>query len=219
MKKNILVSASILSADFSQFGDDIRRTEDAGVDALHFDLMDGHFVPNLTFGPMMVQCVRKITKLPFHAHLMVLHPEMYFKELAEAGTQMISVHYEATSQLHSALQRIRALGMKPSIALNPGTPVSVIEPLLGDVDGVLVMSVNPGFAGQKFIELAVPKVAELKKLRAQKKYKYVIEVDGGINDQTAKNVVKAGVDVLAAASYLFRAKDMSAAVQSLKHQK
>lgn len=217
MKRNILVSASILSADFARFGDEVQRAEDAGVDAFHFDLMDGHFVPNLTFGPMLVQCVRKLTKLPFHAHLMVLHPEMYFKELADAGAQMVSVHVEAATHLHGALQRIRALGMKPSIAVNPATPVSVIEPLLGDVDGVLVMSVNPGFAGQKFIELAVPKVAELKKLRAQKKYKYVIEVDGGINEQTAKKVAAAGVDVLAAASYLFKAKDMRSAVKSLKN--
>ncbi len=216
MKRNILVSASILSADFASFGEEIQRAEKSGVDAFHFDLMDGHFVPNLTFGPMLMQCVRKLTKLPFHAHLMVLHPEMYFKELADAGAQMVSVHVEAATHLHGALQTIRALGMKPSIAVNPATPVSVIEPLLGDVDGVLVMSVNPGFAGQKFIELAVPKIAELKKLRARKKYSYAVEVDGGINDHTAKKVIAAGVDVLAAASYLFKAKDMRAAVKALK---
>lgn len=216
MKKHIQVSASILSADFSKFSDEIRRAEHAGVDAFHFDLMDGHFVPNLTFGPSFLACVRNTSKLPFHAHLMVLHPEMYFEELKEAGAQTVSVHAEAVTHLHAALKKIRQLGMKASVALNPGTPVSVVEPLLSEVDGVLVMSVNPGFAGQKFIELAVPKAAQLAQIRKQKKYSYVIEVDGGVQDVNAGKLKKAGVDILAAASFLFKAKDMRAAVQSLK---
>lgn len=219
MKKHIQVSASILSADFSKFSDEIRRAEHAGVDAFHFDLMDGHFVPNLTFGPSFLACVRNASKLPFHAHLMVLHPEMYFEELKEAGAQTVSVHAEAVTHLHAALKKIRQLGMKASVALNPGTPVSSVETILGDVDGVLVMSVNPGFAGQKFIELAVPKAAQLAQIRKQKKYSYVIEVDGGVQDVNAGKLKKAGVDILAAASFLFKAKDMRAAIHSLKYPK
>ena len=231
MTKPIEISASILSADFAKLGEDVRRSEAAGVDRFHIDCMDGHFVPNLTIGPLIVQAVRPHTKRPLEAHLMIEHPGDYIESYAKAGADIIQIQVECYGQRKSSCQqwnqwpkevdavdvaglrrdlaRIRALGKKAFIVINPGTPLT--EDVLGDCDGVLIMSVNPGYAGQKFMGEVLPKVERLKKV-----FKGDIAIDGGVNAQTAPAVVKAGAHVLITASYLFGAPDLSQVVKHLK---
>lgn len=205
----VKIAPSILSADFGKLNEEIASIE-AAADWIHVDIMDGHFVPNLTFGPPIVKCIK--SKLPLDCHLMVEHPEMYLKELAEAGVYSVTVHVEATVHLHKVLTQIRDLGMKAAVSLNPGTALSAIEAVLPMVDMVLVMSVNPGFGGQKFIDLALDKVRLLRQMKPD----LLIQIDGGVNAETAKLCREAGADILVAGSYVFGAVDRVQAINSLK---
>lgn len=210
------IAPSILSADFANLERDIKLVEKHGADWIHIDAMDGHFVPNLTLGANVVSAIRRITNLTLDCHLMVSNPETLIEPFAKAGADIISVHYEATNHLHRLIQQIKSYNVKAGVVINPATSVSVIEPILSDVDLVLVMTVNPGFGGQTFIPETLEKIKQLDALRQQKGYKYVIEVDGGIKQDTAKMCKEAGVDVAVAGSYIYEADDIARAIQSLK---
>lgn len=197
-------SASVLSADFSRLGAVVREVEAVGLDMLHFDVMDGRFVPNISFGALIQRAVRDLTSLPFDTHLMIVEPERYLEDFLTAGSNLISVHVETCPHLHRTLQMIRSGGAKPSVVVNPSTPVTTIEPVLTEVDQVLVMSVNPGFSAQQFIEGVLPKVEQLRLIREARQLNFDIEIDGGINPQTAPLAVAAGVNVLVSASSLFQ---------------
>ena len=214
-----LIAPSILSADFSRLGEEVQAVTKAGADWIHFDVMDGRFVPNITIGPLVLQSLKGKGFPPMDVHLMIVEPEKYVADFAKAGAEYITVHVEASPHLHRTLQMIRAAGAKPGVVLNPHTPVSSIQHVLGMVDLVLLMSVNPGFGGQAFIPEVLPKCAELAEVRARGNHKFLIEIDGGVNDKTAPDLVKAGADVLVAGSYVFGAKDYATAISSLKGNK
>ncbi len=208
----VLLAPSILSADFSRLGEQVRQVEQAGADLLHLDLMDGHFVPNLTFGPLVVRALRPVTRLPFYAHLMVESPEWLLEPLAEAGVQALLVHPEACRHLHRVVARIHELGCRAGAALNPSTPLTVLEEILPDLDVVLLMTVNPGFGGQAFIPGAVDKIARLRRILGERGLERLeLAVDGGIDESTAPAVVKAGANVLVAGAAVFAASDGPAA--------
>lgn len=211
------VAPSILSADFANLERDVKKVEQLGADWIHIDAMDGQFVPNLTLGANVVSALRPVTKLPLDCHLMVANPERFISDFAKAGADYISVHVEATPHIHRAIQQIKQEQVKAGVVINPGTPVSSIEAVLADVDLVLVMTVNPGFGGQQFIDTTLEKVKQLVALRAENNYHYLIEVDGGVNAETAKKCAKAGVDVAVAGSYVYNATDMAAAINSVKY--
>lgn len=201
---SIRIAPSILAADFSKLGEEISAVSDAGADFIHIDVMDGHFVPNLTIGPGVVKDLRKTTKLPFDVHLMISPVDPFITEFINAGAEILSVHPESGPHLHRTLQTIRAAGAKAGIALNPATPLSVVEPVLGDIDLVLVMSVNPGFGGQKFISSQLKKIAMLRAMIDKAGLEIEIEVDGGVDKTTARDVVSAGATILVAGSAVFR---------------
>ena len=213
----IQIAPSILSADFGKLNADIATVEPY-VDLLHVDIMDGHFVPNITMGPVIVKSIQ--TKLPIDLHLMIEHPEMYIEEFVKAATAnglpkekvSVTVHQEACKHLHRVIQLIKSFGVKAAVSINPATPVEMIRDVLGDLDMVLVMSVNPGFGGQKFIPVALEKIREIRKLKPD----LDIEVDGGINAETAKQCVEAGANILVAGSYVFGAEDRKKAIESLR---
>ena len=203
MAQNIKISPSILSADFSILGDEIKSLEKAGADLIHVDVMDGHFVPNITMGPPIIKMVRKCTKLPFDVHLMISPVEKYIKAFADAGADIITIHPEATDNLKRAVSTIKSLGKKAGVSLNPKTPISALIDVINDIDLILVMSVNPGFAGQSFMGEVLPKVSELRKMINDKKLKIDIEIDGGINFETAPLAVKAGANILVSGTTIF----------------
>ena len=203
MAQNIKISPSILSADFSILGDEIKSLEQAGADLIHIDVMDGHFVPNITMGPPIIKMVRKCTKLPFDVHLMISPVEKYIKVFADAGSDIITIHPEATDNLKRAVGTIKSFGKKAGVSLNPKTPISALMDVINDIDLILIMSVNPGFAGQSFMSEVLPKVTELRKMINDKKLKIDIEIDGGINFETAPLAVKAGANILVSGTTIF----------------
>ena len=202
--KKIQISPSILSADFSQLGDEIKRLENAGADMIHVDVMDGHFVPNLTIGPPVIKALRKYTGLIFDVHLMISPVHKYIKDFADAGADIITIHPEATEDLSQSLKHIKTLKKKVGVSLNPNTKIDSIRNELENIDLILVMSVYPGFGGQKFIPEVIEKIKLLKKIRDEKKYKYDIEVDGGINFQNSKSVIDAGANILVSGTTIFK---------------
>ena len=213
----IKIAPSILSADFTRLGADVRAVEEGGVDRIQIDVMDGRFVPNITFGTLAVEAVRPLTKLALEAHLMVQPPEEFIEKFARAGADTIIIHQEATPHLHGALQHIRSLGKKAGVALNPSTPAALICEILDLVDLVLVMTVNPGFGGQTFIAETLGKIREVRNALRLRGRDCEVEVDGGINLQTAHRVVEAGADVLVAGSAVFDSKQgVAAAIQQLR---
>lgn len=217
MTPKALLAPSLLSADFSQLASEVRSVEKAGADWLHVDVMDGHFVPNLTVGPLIVEALKPLTKLPLDCHLMVSEPERWVDAFAKAGADIITVHAEATPHLDRLLNHIReTAGCKAGVSLNPATPLSQIEEVLGLVDLVLVMSVNPGFGGQKFIESTLSKIERLNEIRDASKANFLIEVDGGVNASNIARLRKAGTDVFVAGSAVFAQQDRAKAIQELR---
>ena len=213
MKK---IAASILSSDFTRLADEIAAVEAAGVDWLHIDVMDGHFVPNLTIGPPVIQKIKKVSRIPLDVHLMIQHADLYLEDYVKAGAEYLSVHVEASPHLHRTLTRIRELGAKPSVALNPHTPIDSMGYVLEEVDMVLLMSVNPGFGGQSFIPAVLKKAQELSKIRKEHGLKFLIEMDGGIKTENVDEVSKAGIDVFVVGSGIFHSKDYHSTVSEMR---
>ncbi len=217
MARNIKVAPSILSADFSRLGEEIKSVEAAGADIIHVDVMDGHFVPNITIGPLIVEAARKTTKLPLDVHLMITNPELYIADFARAGADYISVHVETAVHLNRLVQSIREhKGVKAAVALNPATPLESLDYVLADVDMVLIMSVNPGFGGQAFIPSALDKIARLRKRIDDLGLKTEIEIDGGVKPANAAGIAGAGADILVAGSAVFGAKDYASAIRGIR---
>tara|TARA_Y100001960_G_C14404671_1_gene695186 strand:- start:34 stop:693 length:660 start_codon:yes stop_codon:yes gene_type:complete len=200
----IKISPSILSADFSQLGNEIKRLEDGGADMIHVDVMDGHFVPNLTIGPPVIKALRGNTKLPFDVHLMISPVHKYIKDYADAGADIITFHPEATNNLKESIQHVKNLGKKVGVSLNPDTQINLIEEFLTEINLVLIMSVHPGFGGQKFIHKVLDKIKELKIIKVKKNLNFDIEVDGGINFDNSKLVIEAGANILVSGTTIFK---------------
>lgn len=210
------IAPSILAADYANFATELKRVEETDAEYVHIDIMDGQFVPNISFGADVVASMRKHSKLVFDCHLMVVEPERYVDAFAQAGADIMTIHVEATKHIHGTLQKIKAAGMKAGVVINPGTPVEALVPVLGLVDQVLIMTVNPGFGGQAFIPEMMAKVEAVTKMRQEAGYDFDIEVDGGIDNTTIKAAAKAGANVFVAGSYLFKASDLPAQVQTLR---
>lgn len=213
---NNKIAPSILAADYANFASELKRIEETSAEYVHIDIMDGQFVPNITFGADVVASMRKHSKLVFDCHLMVVNPERFVDAFAQAGADIMTIHAESTLHIHGALQKIKKAGMKAGVVINPGTPVSAIEPVLSLVDQVLIMTVNPGFGGQAFIPEMLEKVQKVAKIRDEKGYDFDIEVDGGVDNKTVKACYQAGANVFVAGSYLFKASDLTAQVETLR---
>ena len=211
-----IISPSLLAADFLNLKDEIEMINNSEADWLHLDVMDGVFVPNISFGFPILEAVSKVCTKPLDVHFMIVHPERYIEQTARLGTMMMNVHYEACTHLHRTIQEIHAAGMKAGVTLNPATPVCVLEDIIRDVDMVLLMGVNPGFGGQKFIENTIRKVERLRKMIREAETHTLIEVDGGVQAETAPRLVKAGVNVLVSGSYVFKSTDPCSTIQALK---
>ncbi len=211
-----LIAPSILSADFSRLGEEVKAVEQVGADWIHVDVMDGHYVPNITIGPLVVEAVKRATELPLDVHLMIENPDQFLEDFAMAGSALITVHVEACVHLHRTIQAIKAWGIKAGVSLNPATPLSSIEWIMEDVDLVLIMSVNPGFGGQEFIPQALQKIRDLKPMISSKNPNVLIEVDGGINQKTIRSVAEAGADVFVAGSAIFGSSDYGKTIGKLR---
>ena len=212
----VKIAPSILSANFAKLGEEITEVENGGADYIHVDVMDGHFVPNITIGPLIVEAIRPVTDLPLDVHLMIENPDRYIPSFAKAGASIISVHQEACPHLHRTIQLIKDQGVKAGVVINPATPVEMIKETLSYVDLVLVMTVNPGFGGQSFIHETLPKIKRLDELRKEHQYSFELEVDGGVNAATAKLCTDAGADVLVAGSAIFNKEDRKAAIAEIR---
>ncbi len=212
----IKIAPSLLSANFAYLADEIKKVEAAGADLLHLDIMDGHFVPNLTFGPPVIAALRQVTKLPFDVHLMVTNPQELIEPFVQAGADILTVHAETAPHMHRLIQTIKASGVRAAVSLNPATSLTTIEEVLSDLDMVLIMSVNPGFGGQQFIPESINKIKRLRQLIESRNLKIDIEVDGGINKTTARTVVDAGATILVAGSAVYGAPDVTKAIQDLR---
>ena len=213
-----LIAPSILSADFARLADDIRSAEASGADWIHVDVMDGRFVPNITIGPLVVEAVKRTTQLPLDVHLMIENPERYIDDFVKAGSDRLTVHAEASIHLHRTVQQIRAAGASPGVSLNPSTPLSAVEYVLGDLDMVLIMSVNPGFGGQSFIPSALEKLKALRAMIHSRNLegRVLVEIDGGVGPGNALEVIRAGADVLVMGSAFFGAKDRKGVVEQIR---
>ena len=213
---NVRIAPSVLSADFGRLAEDIKRCEEGGADWIHVDVMDGRFVPNLTFGAKVIETLRGVTKLPLDVHLMVVEPEKYFDSFAAAGANVLTIHQEVAPHLHRQLNRIRELGCRAGAAINPSTPVDALHDVVGDLDLLLVMTVNPGFGGQKFIESTVSKVARARDMLTAARSTATLEVDGGISRDTITRCWRAGADTFVAGNAVFSASDVAAEIRALK---
>lgn len=212
----IKIAPSILAADFAKLGQEVKEVEAAGAELIHIDVMDGHFVPNISFGAIALEAIRPLSTLPMDVHLMIENPDQYIEQFAKAGADYITVHVEACRHLHRTIQLIRSFGVKPGVVLNPHTPIESIQHVLEDVDMVLFMTVNPGFGGQKFIESVVPKVAALSKIIKERGLDIAIEIDGGINAETIVACAKAGATIFVAGSAIYGKEDRAQALQEIK---
>jgi ribulose-phosphate 3-epimerase len=212
----VKISPSILSADFARLGAEIQAIERGGADYVHVDVMDGHFVPNITIGPLVVDAVRKITDLPLDVHLMIENPDLFIPEFAKAGADIITVHQEAVPHLHRTVQLIKSLGKKAGVSINPATPAATLEMILDDLDLVLVMTVNPGFGGQSFIETCLPKIRDLRQMIAARGLAVELEVDGGVKIDNIARIAAAGADVFVAGSAVFGTADYAATIAALR---
>ena len=212
----VKIAPSILSADFAKLGEEIIAVEQAGADYIHVDVMDGHFVPNITIGPLIVEAIRPVTKLPLDVHLMIENPDQYIENFAKAGADYITVHVEACRHLHRTIHYIKSFGIKAGVVLNPATPVETIQHILADIDMVLLMSVNPGFGGQTFIPEVLPKIRKVKEMADSIGKELEIEIDGGVNPETAKLCIEAGANVLVAGSAIYNQEDYAAAILAIR---
>ena len=212
----VKIAASILSADFSKLGEEIKAVEQAGADWIHIDVMDGHFVPNITIGPLVVEAVRKITELPLDVHLMIEDADKYIKDFAQAGADILTVHVEACPHLHRTIYHIKEQNVRAGVVLNPSTPLSSLEEVLHEIDMVLLMSVNPGFGGQTFISSLLDKTMNLKEIMGQYEHEFDLEVDGGIKVENAGEIKEVGANVLVAGSAIFNSKNYKKAIQQLR---
>lgn len=212
----VKIAPSILSANFAKLGEEIKDVEKGGADIIHFDVMDGRFVPNITIGPLVLDAIRPVTDLPIDVHLMIKDPDKFIPEFANAGADIISVHVEECVHLHRTIQLIKSHGKKAGVALNPATPIESLEVILDDLDMVMLMSVNPGFGGQKFIPSTLVKIAKLSEMIQSRNLDIEIMIDGGINEETAKLCVESGATILVAGSYVFGAESRSEAISKLK---
>ncbi len=214
--RKALIAPSILASNFGRLAEEVRAVADGGADWIHIDVMDGHFVPNITIGPTIVEAVRKATDLPLDVHLMIEQPERYIESFVKAGANTVGVHAEACPHIHRTVAQIREAGARASVSLNPGTPADAVEPVLGDVDQVLIMTVNPGFGGQKFIRSTLPKVETLRRWIDDRSLAVSLEVDGGIGTETIATVASAGADVFVAGTAIFGAPDYGEAIAALR---
>lgn len=212
----VKIAPSILSADFSKLGEDIKAAEKAGADLIHVDVMDGHFVPNITIGPPVVKSIKKVTTLPLDVHLMIEDPDRYIRDFAESGSDIITVHAEAAVHLHRTIQNIKEFGIKAAVSLNPATPLSHVEAILPDVDMVLIMSVNPGFGGQKFIPESLARIKKLRAMINERKLNIEIEVDGGVTTDNVAEVVAAGADIVVMGSAFYNSDDYAETVKTVR---
>ncbi len=202
-KNNILVAPSLLSADFTRLGDEVRAVQESGADWLHLDVMDGLFVPNITIGPLVVSAVKKVSKIPLDVHLMIVDPDHYLDDFRAAGADILTVHPEATNHLHRTLTRIRELGMRPGVALNPSTGVEAVKHVMTELDVIMIMTVNPGFGGQTFIRSMLPKVRAIREIIDRSGHEILLEIDGGVSPRTAPDLVREGANVFVAGSAVF----------------
>lgn len=210
------IAPSILSANFAKLGEEIKEVEQAGADYIHVDVMDGHFVPNITIGPLIVEAIKPVTNLPLDVHLMIENPDQYIPAFAQKGASIITVHQEACPHLHRTIQLIKDTNVQAGVVINPATPIEMITEILSYVDLVLIMTVNPGFGGQSFIHEMIPKIKAIAELREKNNYNYEIEIDGGVNVETAKLCTDAGADVLVAGSAIFNESDRKKAIEDLR---
>lgn len=216
VRPGIRIAPSILSADFARLADEVARVEAGGADLLHVDVMDGHFVPNLTVGPPIVAALRKVTKLPLDVHLMITNADAYIREFADAGADYLTVHVEACPHLHRTVQAIKELGVKAGVTLNPATPLGSVEAILPDADLLLIMSVNPGFGGQSFIPSSLQKIAQARAMIERVHSRALLEVDGGVKVENAAQIVQAGADILVSGSAIFSSRDYGATIKALR---
>jgi ribulose-phosphate 3-epimerase len=215
-RSEVLVAPSLLSADFSRLGEEIHAVQEAGADWLHIDVMDGHFVPNITIGPLVVEAVKRSAKVPLDVHLMIDHPERYVEDFHSAGANILSIHPEVSAHLHGTLVRIRDLGMKAGVALNPATSLCSIENVLSELDVIMIMTVNPGFGGQSFIPTMFPKIKSVRKMIDESGYDILLEVDGGVTPKNTSDLSEAGVNVLVAGSAVFGSPPYKEAIEAIR---